>query len=69
MGKIDACVVQDQLWATITSLATQGPGSWTTYEVCKRCWVDANPNPQPDDYDAAMSRIRRLAGITLPASR
>ena len=57
-----AQVVPD-IWTTIISLAAQGPGSWTTYEACKRCWVDANPSPQPDDYDAAMARIARLAGV------
>ncbi|CAJ0732856.1 MULTISPECIES: hypothetical protein [Ralstonia] len=33
------------------------------YEALKRAWIDSNPNASPAEYDQAMLRFARLAGV------
>ena len=56
--------IKERFWTTMACIAAQSPErGWYTYEVLKTRFVDAHPNASPDEYDAAMARIARLAGV------
>lgn len=38
-------------------------GGIAAYEALKAAWVAANPDTSPADYEAAMVRFARLAGV------
>lgn len=56
--------INERFWTTMANLAAQSPDSgWGLYERLKRYWVNTNPKASPDDYDDAMARLKRLAGV------
>lgn len=38
-------------------------GGIALYETLKSAWLSANPDASPTEYEAAMTRFARLAGV------